>query len=287
MIPCIMNKTIVSISRFGPLRATFRGLFLHRLYNKWLEHFPRTRVLPNSGVTYRSRRTEAVSLALEILEGGNCYDTSLLPDDCSTFSDLGCNIGYFACLLADHSKKPIRGIMVDANPEVLKEARWHVQTNKWEKVDVLQGVVGVSSPDDSAEFLVHEANTVSTAQLTGSQLKHENQYQKIKTPIISLGKEWSQRMGKVRCNLLKIDIEGCELVFFQQETQFLELVDAIFVECHEYRVPFDDLKSYLTSKGFSLVKIVEVAGLNVTAFFKRADAVKSATGNHSVASHAT
>ncbi len=269
-----MNKTIVAISRSNQIRGAFRALHLHRIYNKWLETFPRTRVMPGSGVTYRARRTESVSLALEILEGGDCYDTSLLPEDCTTFADLGCNIGYFACLLAHHTKKPIRGIMVDANPEVLVEARWHAQANIWKDVHVLQGVAGIEGSPETTEFLVHEANTVSTAQLTGDQLQHKSQFKTISTPVIHLGREWAQRMGNVRCKLLKLDIEGCELVFLQEEAKFVELVDAIFVECHEYRVPFEELKSYLISKGFEFVKIVEVAGLNVTAFFKRPDPAK-------------
>jgi len=266
-----MNKTIVSISRYTPLRVVFRGLRFHKIYNKWLELFPRIRILPNSGITYRARRTEGVSLALEILEGGDCYDASLLPKDYCTFIDLGCNIGYFACWLAHHAQgRQIKGLMIDANPNVVAESRWHVQANKWQNVHVLQGVVGVGSQQlGEAEFYVHEADTISTS-LVEIHLKHKNRYKKITAPIVSVSQEWHKNMGDIRCNVLKLDIEGCELVLLQHEVKFLELVDTIFVEWHKYKVSFDDLDSFLVAQGFRLKKIIEEIGDNGTAVYARA-----------------
>src|ERR1043165_1335568 len=97
-----MNKCIINLSRSSALRKTFRGLRLHRIYNAWLERFPRVRKIGN--VIYRAKRTESVSLALEMLEGGKCYDESFLPKNITTFADLGCNVGYFACWLHYHGR---------------------------------------------------------------------------------------------------------------------------------------------------------------------------------------
>jgi hypothetical protein len=115
---------------------------------------------------------------------------------------------------------------------------------------------------------------VSTAELAAIQLARKNEYKKITVPVISIGKEWEQRMGKVRCNLLKIDVEGCELVFLQQEIKFLELVDTMFIEWHKYRVTFDEMDQFLTANGFKLVKILEEIGFNGTAFYTRANAAE-------------
>src|SRR6185369_1069180 len=92
-----MNKAVIEFTRSRVFRKALRGLRLHRVSNWWLEHFPRKRVLPGSGVVYRARRTEGVSLAFEILEGGNDYDPSVLPAGYTTFADLGCNVGFFSC----------------------------------------------------------------------------------------------------------------------------------------------------------------------------------------------
>lgn len=265
-----MNKTVVDISRWSWLRKVFRGLRLHQLYNSWLERFPRTKILPVSGVIYRARRTESVSLALEILEGGNCYDPGLLPANYSTFADLGCNVGYFACWLSHHAAgRHIRGIMVDANPAVISEARWHIQANKWTDVHTVQGLAGNVNQTGEADFYVYEADTCSTAQLGAEQFNDRKKFKKISVPIFSFGREWSQKMNNQRCHVLKIDIEGSELTFLQTEVEFLKLVDTIFVEWHKYRVSFEELDAYLNSQGFRMRKIIEDIGLNGTAFYTR------------------
>jgi FkbM family methyltransferase len=265
-----MNSTIVSVSRSNLLRRTFRGLRLHRVYNSWLDRFPRTRTLPKSGTVYRARRTESVSLALEILEGGSSYDPSLLPPNYTTFADLGCNVGYFACWLAENaSGRQIRGLMVDANPEVVEESRWHAKTNGWKDVHVLEGLVGTGEAKGTAEFYVYDANTCSTAQLGEAQLRDQHKFKKITVPIISFGEEWRNKMGNSRCNLLKIDIEGSELAFLQAETEFLKVVDVIFVEWHIYRVSFEQLKSFLEEHGFRFDRLIEEEGLNGTGCFRR------------------
>jgi FkbM family methyltransferase len=256
-----MNKALVSISRSGLVRSTFRGLRLHRFYNAWLHRHPRTKVLPGSGIVYRARRTESVSLALEILEGGNCYDGSLLPEGFSTFADLGCNVGYFAVWLASKAGgRPIKGIMVDANPEVVSEARWHVQANGWKDVEVVQGVVGVPKQGGVSDFYVYEADTCSTAELVEIQMDHRDKFTKISVPVISLSENWRRKFQNTRCHILKIDIEGAELAFLKSEPEFLRLVDMIYVEWHSYKVTYDELNEYLESQGFRMQRIIEHIG---------------------------
>jgi FkbM family methyltransferase len=194
----------------------------------------------------------------------------LLPDNYTTIADLGCYVGFFACLLAYHAKgRRISGIMVDANPAVLKEARWHVQTNNWPNVFVMEGLVDNANLSGSADFFVNEADTCSMAQLGEAQAKDIKGFKKITVPFLSFGREWSHKMGNQRCHVLKIDIEGSELEFFQTEVDFLKLVDSIFVEWHTHRVSFKELDSFLTSQGFGLGKIIEDFGTLGTAFYRK------------------
>jgi FkbM family methyltransferase len=265
-----MNKAVVALSRTDVLRKAFRGLKLHRLYNAWLDRFPRTKRMPESGVVYRARRTESVSLALEILEGGNDYDATLFPRNFTTFADIGCNVGYFPVLLAHHAEgRKLKGLMVDANPAVVAESRWHVQANGWKDVHVLEGLVGLESDSGTRDFYVHEANTCSNAELGEAQLADKDKFEKITVPVIKFGQEWQRRFGDTRCNILKIDIEGCELLFLRAEPKFLQIVDVIYVEWHKYRVSLDELKSYLEQQGFRLGKILQDEGLNGLAYFSR------------------
>ena len=211
-------------------------------------------------------------MAIEILEGGDCYDQEMLPyhPGFTTFVDLGCNTGLFACWLQHYVPGRIKGLMVDANPEVLVDAAWHVDVNNMD-VSVLQGVVGSPKADEQAwvTFMVHEANTVSTAQL--ASIQRPSDYTAITAPTRSIIHEWTKKMGQQRCHVLKMDIEGSELEFLKQETAFLQLVDTIFVEWHNYRVTFKELDAYLISQGFNLVKVLssDAKSYNGTAFYSK------------------
>ena len=265
-----MNKAVIEFTRSRVFRKTLRGLRLHRVSNWWLEHFPRKRVLPGSGVVYRARRTEGVSLAFEILEGGNDYDPSVLPAGYTTFADLGCNVGFFSCWLAHNAAgRKLKGIMIDANPGVVAESRWHAEANQWRDVHVLHGLVGIPDKNGSAAFYVHEANTLSTAHTSELDFHKIGKHETIQVPVINVGEEWRRRMNNSRCNVLKLDIEGCELDFLKAETEFMKLVDALYIEWHKNSVTFDDVNAVLISQGFKLGKIISEIGLNGMAFYTR------------------
>jgi FkbM family methyltransferase len=258
-----MNQQIIKLSRSNLIRKTFRGLKLHRAYNTWLHYFPRKR--ENKGIVYRSRRTEGVSLALEMMEGGNSYPLELLPEKVSTVADIGCNVGYFACLLAMKYGKGIKGIMVDANPAVIEEAKWHINANRLKDMKVVHGIVG----SDSHDFFIFEADTCSTAQLGPAQAPDMKRFHRIEAPLIDFKSEWTKHLGSSRCDVLKVDIEGSEMEFLRGNASFLPLVDNVFIEWHKYRVPFEEMDRFLKQYGLTFVKIIEDIGLNGTAFYKR------------------
>ena len=258
-----MNEHLVKMSRSGFLRRIFRGLKLHRVYNQWLGTFPRER--KKNGIVYRARRTEGVSLALEVIEGGNNYPLELLPDKVSTVADIGCNIGYFCCWLAMKYGNGIRGLMVDANPAVIEEATWHRDANHMQGIKIIHGIVGSSSHD----FFVYEADTCSMAQLGPAQDQDLKRFHRIEAPVVDFTAEWVSHMGKARCDVLKIDIEGSEMEFLKGNLSFLSLVDNLFIEWHKYRVSFEEMDAFLKAHGLGFVKIIEDIGLNGTAFYKR------------------
>ena len=266
-LPKGVNRRMIVLSRSGTLRRIFRGLQLHRLYNAWLTMFPRIRSLPGSNVVYRARRTESVSLALEMLEGGNVYDGALLPADFTTFADIGCNVGYFTCLLAHHAGgRPIKGLMVDANERVIKEAVWHANRNRLD-VEALHGVVGSGALGPTADFYLYQSDTCSTAK---PEARVARQFKRITVPVLTLTEDWRRRFGSSRCHVLKVDIEGSELVFLQSEMEFLRRVDCIIIEWHSHRVSFEEVRAFLVGQGFQLIKIMDgTAAADGTACFKR------------------
>src|SRR5262245_54294847 len=125
-----MRQLITQLSRSAAARRLVQRLRLHRLGNWWLRRFPLIKRLPGSGVVYRATRLESIPLSVEMFEKGNLYDAALLPKDFTTFADLGCNVGYFTCWLTHLAHgRTLRGLMLDANPQAVEEAKWHARAN--------------------------------------------------------------------------------------------------------------------------------------------------------------
>ena len=266
-----MRRLIYSLSSSSFVRSTVRLLRLHTLGNWWLRQFPQTKRMPGSGVIYRATRMESIPLAHEMFEKGNLYDVSLFPAGFKTFADLGCNVGYFTCLLAHLAQgRKLKGIMVDANPGAVEESRWHAQANGMTEVSALHGILGETSPTGSVDFFLYESNICSTSQLPDiERMGLKGKWTKIAVPCLSLESEWRRRFGDTRCNLLKVDIEGSELNFLKAEPSFLALTDTVLIEWHKWRVSLEEVSTFLVSQGFQLVKIIEESETMGTALFNR------------------
>src|SRR5436190_21703167 len=160
-----MRTLLFRLSRSAFARNTARSLRLTKVGNAWLRRFPVVRRLPDSGVSYRASRLESIPLAVEMFER-NLYDASLLPGNFSTFADLGCNVGYFTCWLAHLANgRPIKGLMIDANPDAVREGEWHARANNWGNVYALNGIVGEQSSTGSVGFYLYESNICSTSSV--------------------------------------------------------------------------------------------------------------------------
>jgi FkbM family methyltransferase len=266
-----MRRLITRLSASAFFRRLVRGLRLHAVANAWLRRFPWIRRLPGSGVVYRATRLESIPLAVEMFEKGNLYDASLLPERFETFADLGCNVGYFTCWLAHLARgRTLRGLMLDANPEAVGEARWHAQANAMPRVCGIHGLAGEGRPGETKRFYLYESNICSTSHLPDiAAMGLQGRWQPIDVPCVSVGDQWTAQFGGERCHLLKIDIEGSELSFLTQEAAFLERVDALLVEWHKWRVTLGDLRAFLEPRGFEFVNTLEENDQMGTSYFRR------------------
>ncbi|MEY2409031.1 MAG: hypothetical protein QOF48_1701 [Verrucomicrobiota bacterium] len=266
-----MRRLISSLSRSAGLRRLVQWLRLHRVVNAWLRRFPLTRRLPGSGVVYRATRLESIPLAVEMFEKGNLYDASLLPKEFTTFADLGCNVGYFTCWLAHLAAgRTLSGLMLDANPQAVDEARWHARANGMPEVFGIHGIAGEGVAGGFAEFYLYESNICSTSHLPDTQkMDLKGKWETIRVPCVNMEEHWRKHFGDRRCHILKIDIEGSELSFLKAEESFLKLCDSVLVEWHKWRVQLDELRAFLDQQGFVFVKTVEETDQMGTAFFRR------------------
>lgn len=263
-----MRRLIFELSRSALARNTARVLRFTRIANWWLKRCPIVKRLPGSGVVYRATRVESIPLAVEMFER-NLYDASLLPSNFSTFADLGCNVGYFTCWLGHLAQgRKIKGLMIDANPEAAADAQWHAHANGWQEVFAANGVVGAPPDQKTTDFYVYESNICSTTSVDDiKSMGLKGKWMKISVPCLKLSSVWRARFGDLRCDLLKIDIEGAELDFLRAEKDFLKQVDSILIEWHKWRVTLADLESFLAAEGFLLRKLLEEGKDMGTAFF--------------------
>jgi FkbM family methyltransferase len=266
-----MRQWVTRLSRSALARRLVRALRLHRLGNAWLRRFPTVRRLPGSGVVYRATRLESIPLAVEMFEKGSLYDAALLPKEFTTFADLGCNVGYFTCWLMHLARgRKLKGLMLDANPDAVKEAQWHAQANAMPDVFGIHGIGGEGAPGSFAEFYLYESNICSTSHLPDvERMALKGKWEKIRVPCVSIEEHWRRHFGGQRCHVLKIDIEGSELNFLKAESSFLILCDAVLVEWHKWTVSLDELKAFLTARGFAYVKTIEENDQMGTACFRR------------------
>jgi FkbM family methyltransferase len=181
-------------------------------------------------------------------------------------------VGYFTCWLAHLARgRPLRGLMFDANPQAVEEARWHVAANGLKDVSALHGILGETSPTGAVDFYLYESNICSTSQLPDlEKMGLQGKWTKIAVPCVSLEAEWRKRFGATRCHLLKVDIEGSEMNFLRGESSFLDLVNSLLIEWHKWRVSLDEVKGLLRQHSFAYVKTVEENENMGTAFFRRA-----------------
>ena len=271
-----MRRFVTYLSHSSTARRLVQILRLHRLCNWWLRRFPLVKRLPQSGVVYRATCLESIPLAVEMFEQSKLYSGALLPEGFSTFIDLGCNVGYFTCWLAHlaHGRK-LKGLMLDANPDAVAEARWHARANQMPEAIALHGIVGEGLAGEMAEFFLYESNICSTSHLPDTVKSNlKGKWTKISVPCINIEATWRRYFVETRCHLLKIDIEGSEMNFLRTEQSFLQLVDSVVIEWHKWSVGFEEINEFLIKHGFNHIKTIEESEHMGTAFFLRNAAVK-------------
>ena len=81
-------------------------------------------------------------------------------------------------------------------------------------------------------------------------------WKRIKVPYVSIEGTWAKLFGDEACDLLKVDIEGSEMVFFKAETAFLKRVQVILLEWHKPQVTLDEFRDFLAQQGFSVKAVL-------------------------------
>lgn len=222
------------INRSPLTHELIKRLHLRRLANAALNTFPVVRRLPGSGVRYRIPYIDSITLADEIFVQ-RVYDGSI-PRDLRTFADVGSNVGQFIALVAHVTgNRDVRGIALDADPDMVRQTEWVVHANELTGVQPMLGLAGREPAGTRADFFIHPARVKSSRFPTDEPGQPDKGAWKRRTVAhLDLEAVWRGVLGDARCDLLKVDIEGGETDFIREDNPFLARVDRVVLECHKW-----------------------------------------------------
>ena len=268
--PTESSSLLHKLDHFPAFHHLVRVLRVRQMAGFFLRHIPYVRSLPKTGARYRCRYLETLLLADE-LYNRNIYLKAIDPAKVRTFVDLGCNVGFFAVLLAELTgSKDLKGLMIDANPEMIEETRWHVTRNKLDQVVPVFGLAGAATDAKEVDFHLLPSNLGSSQFAIYEPGKPpKGDWKKIRVPCVDLESLWLQHCGDVRCQVLKIDIEGSEKDFLRTDGKFLQRVDIIILEWHKWIVSREAIDALLAGQNFELVEVLEELEQTGIAWYRR------------------
>lgn len=218
----------------------------------------------SNGIVYRVKSPESFAITKEIFKTGT-YDPLLKKGIIRNFVDLGCNTGYVACLLADrYGPGNIKGLLVDANPEMIEETGWHLRENGLLGCRAIWGLVGPSN-SESCTFHMSEFNLCSSARPLDR--KHPLPLRTVKeiaVPVFKLERLFDEHFGGEKIDFLKVDIEGSEEELLCGNISCLRRVEWVVLEWHKWIISLEEVKGLLDAAGFRLggvLKEDDICGL--------------------------
>jgi len=263
-------RIIDTVNRFPLTHQVIKTLRLRPLANRALKHIPIVRRLPRTGVRYRLRYLDSITLADEIF-GQNVYDGAV-PASLETFVDLGCNVGQFVAYLAEKTgRRDLQGLAIDADPEMIAETSWVVRDNRLDGVHPVLGLIGSGAPGAQGDFYLHPVRVKSSRfAVPEPGQPDKGAWSRIRVPYLDLEALWRGIMGDRRCDLLKIDIEGGEADLVQPDAPFFARVDRVVVECHKWVVAPDEITRRFAAMGLEKRRTLHETDGLVVATFARA-----------------
>jgi FkbM family methyltransferase len=259
--PTTKRTGMMSVLGRSPLVHKVVGVLgVYRLANGFLKRLPIVRRIGGKPVFVRINSVAALALAEELL-GDAGYKPALNGYPVRHFIDLGCNVGWFPCLLASlqFPEKPI-GLMIDGDPLVVEAAEWHLAKNRLMDCRVLHGAVGCPDGLEEVTFHINPSNTQSSIREFGSNhpFPLKGSVRQVSVPCLTVSEEWTRRYGSQCIDLLKIDIEGAELDFLKKESAFLcAQVRRVVCEWHAWHVTLAEIREFMESRDFRLHSVIE------------------------------
>ena len=123
-----------------------------------------------------------------------------------TFLDIGCNVGWFSCLVGALPGSPKTIVSVDANPSMVRACEANMALNGFRTI----GLVRALGPENGTITFYIPERRHSRASIGKPNTEKFGDTKAIEVEMVPLG-DVLQRFPGGRCDLIKMDIEGYEL----------------------------------------------------------------------------
>ncbi len=254
-----MKSLMAVIDRWPVVHRLVAALRIRERAGRWLARHPRRHRLAESGVEYLVTDLESLYLADEIFHR-EIYRAAFDGVEVSTFVDVGANVGFFSCYAAHRTRRrDLVGLAVEANPNLIPKIEALRERNGLARLRVAWGAAGaVSGPGSTVDLHCAESH------LGSSLLDREDPHrpgraraQTVSVPAVSVGALWEEHAAGRPIDLLKLDIEGAEGVFLDQERALLERTKRLVIEWHTWLVDREAGEKKLAACGLRRLAQVE------------------------------
>ena len=247
---------IARLDGWSFFHRAIKVLRLRQILSAVLSLVPLRRYLKSSGTQYEIKDLESFFLANEIFKE-QVYNEIFEGEKVESIIDLGCNVGYFICY-AKHrlGRTDFKGLGVDANPYLIERAKRHVSLNQLNQVKVVHGLAG--GEGGQCTFFIYPSHLGSSQfSLFEPGKEPKGKWKEIKVDCLQVEEQWNALFGSDSLiDLLKVDIEGSEGRFFEQEFSLLKRAKRMIVEWHKWIVKPKDYAELLNRAGFVKSRII-------------------------------
>ena len=265
-----MASTFVHwVDRQSWFHALVKILKLRDLASWFLRLWPITRSF-SSGTVVEVSGLESLFLCDEIFQRETYKRALSLSGEVKTVGDLGCNTGFFCCYLRHYfDRTNFRGIGIDANPAILKNAERNLELNNLKDIRLLNGLVG-GAKGTSQKFYVYASHLGSSQFLqTETGRLQKGAWKEIEVPILTLSEIWKTSYGAEAVDLLKIDIEGSEGKLLLADPALFQMTKCLVLEWHKWLVKEEELFPALLNLGFTHQVALDKGNTAELWFFSR------------------
>ena len=184
----------------------------------------------------------------------------LVMEENETFVDVGANVGSYSLMVANEYKDmAVKVIAIEAHPENYKALRRNIQCNQFENV-----IIPINKVVSNYKGLVdlyersHDGTRVDSEMYSICNDQHIDAYNILHPSGKSLEIECDTLdniLLNYRVDVIKMDVEGAEVLALKAATKTLERIRKIVVEIHGDK--FEDVKGVLRTHGFKVESINE------------------------------